>query len=283
MSCNHFEKVQEFEYEKICTECGLVMEENYIESVPSYNDLQRSMVINNLYQQPVKTQCRPYQSQSSPPLRRQRYTSARIADLQDIKNICGNYQLSASAQSSIIEVWKIYHKSEKSRKGDNRTGILMNCFFRGLAQNGDLRTQEEICKIFKSTDIIFKKGEKLLSPLLPNSEVKNEDVFYNRFVRMIREENLPFHLATTMNELYNKNHKILQTFSNHSTINTIFIFVVENYKSQIEEVHTTFESARVNKKKNTLLKKRRKNNFKNLCKEKGLSLPAFTKIKNTLN
>ena len=271
--CDHLGKVQEFQYENICTNCGLIMDENYIELIPSYNDLQRSMKIDDVYS-----------STSQPIPSRARYTSARVADLQDIKNICTRHQITSSAQSSIIEVWKIYHKSDKSRKGENRIGIIMSWFLRGLAQNGDLRTQEEICEIFNSTAMIFKKGEKLLSPLLPNSEIKNEDIFYNRFVRMVRQENLPFHLATAMNELYNKNYKILQTFSNHSTINTIFIFVFENYKSQIEEANLTFETARINKKKiNMILKKRRKNNFKKLCKDKCLSLPAFTKIKNTLN
>lgn len=280
MSCEHIGKVQEFQYERICTGCGLVMEENYVESIPSYNDMQRSSVLNDFYN---STRIASTTTTNNKKVPRHRYTSARIADLQDIKTICAESQITSSAQTSIIAVWKIYHASQKSRKGENRIGILMNCFFRGLAQNGDLRTKEEICQIFNSTSMVFKKGEKLLSPLLPNSEVKNEDVFYNRFVRMVREENLPFHLATSMNELYNKNYKILQTFSNHSTINTIFIFVVENYKSQIEEANSTFETARINKKKNNMMiKKRRKNNFKNLCIVKGLSLPAFTKIKNTL-
>lgn len=278
--CDHLGKVCEFQYEKICTGCGLVINENYIESIPSYNDIQRSTAMNEFY--PSTQQLRITSSTTTTP--KHRYTSARIADLHDIKNICAQHQITTSAMSSIIEVWKIYHASEKSRKGDNRIGILMNCFFRGLVQNGDLRTKEEICQLFNSTSMIFKKGEKLLSPLLPNSEVKNEDVFYNRFVRMTKAENLPFHLATSMNDLYNKNCKILQTFSNHSTINTIFIYVVENYKSQIEEASFTFETARINKKKNTtMLKKRKKNNFKNLCAVKGLSLPAFTKIKNTFN
>jgi hypothetical protein len=279
--CDHIGKIIEFQYEKICSYCGLVMDQNYIETAGSYNDVQRSSVINDFYS---STRIAVPESVEKTKTTKHRYTSARIADVQDIKDICARYQITSSAQSSIIEVWKVYHNSQKSRKGENRIGVLMNCFFRGLAQNGDLRTKEEICQFFNSTPMIFKKGEKLLSPLLPNSEMKNEDIFYNRFVRMVREENLPFHLATTMNDLYNKNYKILQTFSNHSTINTIFIYVVENYKLQIEEASLTFEMARINKKKtNMQLKKRRKNNFKTLCMDKGLSLPAFTKIKNTLH
>lgn len=283
--CTHA-NVVEYQYEKICTSCGLVLEANFCET--SFKDYERISPLDELLLQHQNSMIeqRP-QPQQQPQQKKQfkRFiTTAKIVDVQEIKNICAREKINSSARSAIIEVWKVYNRSPKSRKGDNRKGILMNCFYRGLLANGDLRTKDEICKMFQSNQMVFKKGEKLLSPLLPNGDESVENIFYNRFVRMVKnEEGLPFHLATTMNDLYNKNRKILQTFSNHSTINTIFICVSENYKAQVEEVNN--EMKKVKKKPTTkkkLVTKRKKNNFKYLCSQKGLSLPAFIKIKSML-
>lgn len=276
--CFHESKVN-LQYETICTDCGLVLDVNFCET--SFNDYSRIS--------PCEEMLLQYQNTNQVvSTKKPKFIAAKkVVDVQEIKNICFREQINSAARSAIIEVWKIYHRSAKSRKGDNKQGILMNCFYRGFLASGDLRTKDEICKIFNSNEMIFKKGEKLLSPLLPTGDESMENIFYNRFVRMVKSENLPFHLATSMNELYNKNRKILQTFSNHSTINTIFICVTENYKAQVEEVNKEMKKAKkklTTKKKleSQQRKKRKKNNFKELCAAKGISLPAFIKIKSVL-
>ncbi len=233
-----------FEYECVCTQCGLVLDSNYQKT--SYSDLSNVSVIPGS----TRDKFHPFRQ------RRHHFSTVR-ADLKDIQAVATRESIPKSTVDMIMSIWKNYSDKATCRKGKNRTGVLSVCFHRGLLACGDLRTRQEICQMFDISEPIFRKGEKLLTPYLSTDTLQDStNVFYNRFCRLVSQNRLPFHLVGKMNALYNKHAAALQTFPNHVIISSLFVMVLFEHGSKT---------------------------YRALCKEQNLSIPAFMKIKNAIN
>jgi hypothetical protein len=223
--CVH--KVVVFMLESICVKCGLTIDTNY--TTKTFSDTKRT--------KPIKTN--------------------QNADLNDIKRICQSEKISKKTEETIISIWQEYiRKGSKSRKGKIRQGVLSQVFYRGFFLSGNLRTKEEIMDMFKIDLSIFRKGEKIINPLLPTKELENTiNVFHSKFCRLVAENNLPFRIVDECNVMYNKNADVLQRFNNQTVINSIFILILFKYTNQDKNV------------------------YKKLCIKQNVSVPAFMKIK----
>lgn len=245
--CEPPHKLVFFEYECVCTKCGLVMDSNYQQT--SYSDLSNVSILPGS----SRDKFNAFHSQ-----RRRHHFSTVRADMKDIRAVATRESIPKSTVDMIMTIWKNYSDKATCRKGKNRTGVLGVCFHRGLLACGDLRTRQEICKMFDISEPIFRKGEKLLTPYLSTEALHDTtNVFYNRFCRLVSQNRLPFNLVGKMNALYNKHATALQTFPNHVIVASIFVLILFDRKGKT----TTYRA---------------------LCKEQKLSIPAFMKIKNAI-
>jgi len=271
MNCCAQPNLSFFQYQTICTGCGFILEDFFYET--SYCDISRISTSNPL-QTPLLSSLPPTKTPAiatalQPIKKRTRGTSRRdchVNDLQDIKRVCSQYNITSASQDAIMAAWNVYLLCQKARKGTNRRGVLMVCFHRGLANSGDMRTRAEICDMFDMDEAVFRRGEKIIAPFF-NNNMPMKDVFYGRFSRMVNEEKLPFFLASKMNDFFNKHFFELEIFANHITVGSVFIYVTELYHS--EQMKTTDTKKRMN--------------FKKRCSDFKISLPTFMKIKSILD
>lgn len=162
---------------------------------------------------------------------RQKYENG----IMDIKKISVLNNINESIISYVKEYWKKFMKLKKNNKGIIRRAIIANCFFYGFIESGFERTVLEICKMMDIDIKTYKKGEKIIRPILYDlSDSKlnledEEDMYQNRFIRLVNEMELPFYLSSEMNDLYNQKCIALRLQNTENIIGSIFIHILDKH------------------------------------------------------
>ena len=155
--------------------------------------------------------------------------------VMDIKKIAIRNGITDTILVFVKDYWRKFMTLKKNNKGDVRKGILANCFFYGFIAAGHDRTIDEICKMFLIDKKVFKKGEKIMRPVLYDTkDMKlnfeyDESMYHERFIRLVQEMNLPFRLSSVMNDLYNKYAYELRLQTTENIVGSVFLHIVEEH------------------------------------------------------
>ncbi len=161
--------------------------------------------------------------------------------LVDIKKIARRENISDMILSHVKDYWRKFMTLKQNNKGSVRAGIIANCFYYGFIASNTDRTVEEVCTMVRIDLKSFKKGEKILRPVLYdlNEDSLNfefeENLYQNRFIRLVAEMSLPFRYSGVMNDLYNKFAFSLRFQTTHNIVGTIFMTVVKEHFDVVDE------------------------------------------------
>ena len=162
---------------------------------------------------------------------RQKYENG----IMDIKKIAISANINDAIVTFIKDYWRKFMKLKQNNKGSVRKGIIANCFFYGFIASGFERTIDEVCDIIKIDKKTFKKGEKIMRPVLydlKDEKLKFEyeqSMYQNKFIRLVDEMSLPFRLSSEMNDLYNKKAYELRLQTTENIVGSIFLYIVQQH------------------------------------------------------
>jgi len=150
---------------------------------------------------------------------------------KDFENAACLLNIKKSVVEDAKRFWHNYMESGKLTRASVRKGLIASCLYHACIKNNCPIEREEIQRVFECSAKTLSKGEKVFFEIFDEKKMTYTGINVqdsNSFIRYCSLLKLPYSMAQTCIDLYDKYEVQLQAVTPKSAVGGIITYIVKN-------------------------------------------------------